>query len=126
VNPLKWRKMTWLFNIVNLVFLIWIIGGASTSSGCANNADVKAGIISKDLCESAANAGKGIGVGLIILLWFLVFVVLSIIWFMTRPKNRACPVCGHDVKKGITACGKCGHDFARAATAPSQIVRAET
>ena len=114
MNPLKWRKMTWLINIVNVLFLIWIIGGASSSSGCANDPDVKSGVISKDLCESATNAGKGIGIGLIIVFWFIVFVVLSIVWFMTRPKERVCPVCGSDVKKGLTKCQKCGHDFATA------------
>jgi hypothetical protein len=29
VNPLRWRKMTWILNIWNLMFLIWIIAGAA-------------------------------------------------------------------------------------------------
>lgn len=48
---------------------------------------------------------------LIIVLWFFGFVILSIVWFMTRRKGRVCPHCGEDVKKGRTACQKCGYDF---------------
>jgi hypothetical protein len=55
--------------------------------------------------------GTGIGVALVIFLWFFGFVVLSIIWFMTRRKGRTCPHCGEDVQKGQTACKKCGYDF---------------
>ena len=107
MNPLKWRKMTWVINIVNVIFLIWIIGGiASRPSQVVPN---------DNLCINASDAGTSIGVGLIIFLWFLVFVVLSIIWFMTRPKHRLCPACGVDVKKGLTACPQCSHDFAAAA-----------
>jgi uncharacterized membrane protein YtjA (UPF0391 family) len=106
----RWRKMTWLFVIVNALFLVWIIVGVSDrpSKDCAPG---------DQLCIDASDAGTGIGVALIIFLWFIVFVVLSLIWFMTRPKRRVCPACGEDVKKGRTTCSKCGHDFA-AALAP--------
>jgi hypothetical protein len=45
-------------------------------------------------------------------LGFMGFVVLSLIWLMSRPKVRTCPICGNDVNKGVTLCGSCGHDFA--------------
>jgi hypothetical protein len=103
--------MTWVLNIWNLVFLIWIIAGVSDrpSKDCPPG---------DDLCVAASDAGTSIGVGLIVFLWFLGFVVISIIWFMTRRAGRICPVCGEDVKRGATVCKSCGHDFA-AAVAPS-------
>jgi hypothetical protein len=111
VNPLKWRKMTWLIWIVNAIFLIWIIAGVSDRA----SEDCPPG---DELCIEASDAGTSIGVALIIFLWFMVFVVLALVWFMTRPKHRMCPACGNDVKKGQTKCPSCGHDFA-AATAPA-------
>jgi hypothetical protein len=97
------------------LFLIWIIAGTSDRPSKDCKADA---ILSKSDCIAASDAGTAIGVGLIIFLWFLVFVVLSIIWFMTRPKQRTCPACGNDVKKGLTQCATCGHNFA---TAPMAI-----
>lgn len=106
MNPLRWRKMTWVLNIWNLIFLIWIIAGISdrASKNCPPGPN-------HQLCVSASDAGTGIGVGIVFLLWFLGFVVLSIIWFMTRRAGRVCPHCGEDVKKGRTTCKKCGYDF---------------
>ena len=77
----------------------------------------KPAIISEDGVRSCKlMSGTGIGVAMIIVLWFIVFVVLSLIWLMTRPSKRACPACGEDVKKGRTKCKSCGHDFAAVAT----------
>jgi hypothetical protein len=104
VNPLRWRKMTWLLNIWNVLFLIWIIGGVSdrASKECAPG---------DDLCIGASDVGTGIGVAMIFVLWFIGFAVLALVWLMSRPSRRLCPHCGEDVKKGRTAC-KCGYDFA--------------
>jgi hypothetical protein len=102
--------MTWVIWIVNALFLLWIIVGVSdrTSKDCPPG---------DELCINASDAGTSIGVALIIVLWFIVFVVLALVWLMTRPKHRTCPVCGDDVKKGRTACKNCGHDFVAAASA---------
>lgn len=104
MNPLRWRKMTWVINVWNVVFLIWIIVGIAdrASKNCPKG---------DQLCVSASDAGTSIGVGLIIFLWFIGFLVLSIIWFMTRRPGRICPHCGEDVKKGRTTCKQCGYDF---------------
>lgn len=101
-----WRKMTWVLIIFSALMLVWIIAGAS-STNCGSET-TQAG-------KSGCEAGTGIGVGIIIFLWFLGFVVLSLIWFMTRPRGRDCPVCGEKVKRGQTKCQNCGHDFAAAA-----------
>ena len=108
----RWRKMTWLLLVVNALFIWWVIAGTSS----AQNDDCAPG---DSLCEAAVDAGTGIGVALIVILWFFVFIVLALIWMMTRPRGRTCPACGEDVKKGLTACPKCQHDFAAAAVTPA-------
>jgi hypothetical protein len=122
-----WRKMTWALHAWNAVFLIWIVWGiakvgevaSGTASSCAQDAAVLNGILSQQECEDASNAGvaigASIGLGSIFMFWFIGFVVLAIVWFMTKPATRPCPVCGDSVRKGETACESCGHDFAQAA-----------
>jgi hypothetical protein len=98
-----WRKATWALVIWTLLILVWMIAGAAGNE-CAEE--------TTELNQSACEAGTGIGVALIGLLGFFGFLFLALIWFMSRPKNRQCPQCGHDVKKGATVCGHCGFDFA--------------
>ena len=104
MNPLRWRTMTWLLNAWNGLFLLWIVGGAwdRASRECPPG---------HDLCVSAADAGTGIGVALILFVWFFGFFVLSLTWLMTRPRQRQCPACRHDVPDGLTRCGWCGYDI---------------
>jgi hypothetical protein len=106
-----WRKMTWVLITFTVIMFAWMIGGG-TSAGSQCN-DVSGHY--QNAKEAGCQAGTAIGVGLIFGLWFFGFVVLSIIWFMTRPKGRDCPVCGEKVKKRRTTCRSCGFDFAAAA-----------
>jgi len=55
-----------------------------------------------------------------VVLWFFGFIVLSLIWFMTRRKGRTCPHCGEDVKKGRTTCKNCGYDFTIGGKPPAE------
>lgn len=101
---LRWRKMTWVLIIWSALILIWAIaGGGSAADDCSNEATQTA----QDACE----AGAGIGIAIILLIGFFGFVFFGLIWFMTRPKVRACPRCGDDVKKGEMRCTSCGFDF---------------
>ena len=114
------RKMTWVLLLWTTVMLAWAIGGGTSAaqnseSYCATHTDA---YFTQQDCLGASHAGTAIGVALIILLWFLGFVVLSLVWFMTRPKGRECPTCGERVKRGLTTCKSCGHDF-KAAQQPS-------
>lgn len=125
----RWRKMTWVILLFSVVMLIWVIAAASTVADtnvtAAQRADCEAQVAEEfslydsveecvNTLESAGDLGGGIGTALIIILWLVGFFVLSIIWFMTRPKTRMCPRCGNDVKKGLTACNACGFEFGRA------------
>jgi hypothetical protein len=83
---LRFRKMTWAIIAWSVLCSVWAIAGASSASGtpadCAHNA-----YLSAKTCNDASDVGTAIGVGLIGGLWFFGFIVLSIIWFMSRPKE---------------------------------------
>lgn len=109
----RWRKMTWVLIIWSALILIWAIaGGGSVATDCANEATRSA----RNACE----AGAGIGILLIFVIGFFGFMFFGLIWFMTRPKTRACPRCGEDVKKGTMDCKSCGFDFKSVGTSPAQ------
>jgi hypothetical protein len=95
--------MTWVLIIWSALILIWAIAGGA-SNDCASETTQ----LNQDACE----AGTGIGVAIVLFIGFIGFVFFSLIWFMTRPRGRDCPVCGELVRKGRTQCQNCGHDFA--------------
>jgi hypothetical protein len=87
---LKWRKMTWAILAWSGICLVWIIAGTSSSpaSSCATDPDVINGVMSRHACETASNVGTGIGVTLVAGLWFVGFLILSLVWFMTKPRQQ--------------------------------------
>jgi hypothetical protein len=103
----KWRPFTWVIVVINVLFLVWIIAGVGgVVDECANEVGS-----AKQACEAGTAVGASIGVGIIVVFWFFVDGILGILWLITRPKGRPCPVCGTRVKEGVTICQKCGHDF---------------
>ena len=110
MNPFKWRKMTWIIWIFTALMIAWMVAGVQTNDDVC--VDYTPGTAAYENCEAGADIGTGLGVTLIFFIWFVGFIILSIIWFMTRGSKRTCPVCGRDVKKGQTVCKKCGYDFA--------------
>jgi hypothetical protein len=106
----KWRKMTWALWVWSALIVVWMVGGGgSAASNCATQAGDE--FLSAQQAQEACQAGVGLGVAAIALFGFVGFVFLSIIWFMTRPKRRACPRCGDNVKSGVTVCSSCEFDF---------------
>jgi hypothetical protein len=116
VNPLRWRKMTWAVLVFTGLMGAWAI--AAVASNSDNCDEFAVGTASRSGCDAGTTVGTGIGVGLLFCIWFLGFIILSIIWFMSRPSRRLCPVCGHDARKGQTICKKCGFDFSAPAMSP--------
>jgi hypothetical protein len=104
----KWRPFSWVILVINILFLVWIIAGIASSSPS------DCGSLTAKQCSDATAVGTGIGVALIIVFWAFVDVILGVVWLVTRPrsKTRPCPVCGTDVKKGVTVCPSCGYNFA--------------
>lgn len=105
----RFRPFTWVMLIINVIFLIWMIAGLSQSAGTPQNC----GSLSAEACNAAEGVGTAIGLAMVIGLWVAVDFILGIIWLVTRPKTRDCPVCGNSLKRGVTECGKCGTDMAQ-------------
>lgn len=76
----SWRKMTWAIVLWSGLMLAWLIGGLSAVG------DLPAPGTAAE--EAGAAIGTGIGVTFIFGIWFLGFIVLAIIWFMTRPRHN--------------------------------------
>lgn len=104
--PWRWRKATWALALFNVLMLIWVLSTASTGAPrCVQGSNA---------CVVGQNtATAAIGVVLLLGIWFVGFVVLALIWIMSRPNKRICPQCGHDVKKGRFECGRCRYSFAQ-------------
>jgi lysylphosphatidylglycerol synthetase-like protein (DUF2156 family) len=102
--------MTWVLIVWSVVMAIWIIGGI-TSAGSSNDC---AHQTYRGACEAGSTAGTGIAAVALWFIWFFGFLILSLIWFMSRPKGRTCPACGERVKRGRTICPGCQFDFAAA------------
>ena len=88
---LKWRKMTWAFALWNGAFLVTILGlvfvGSDPVTGCSvDSAGVQVGSLAKQDCIDAAS--RGFGVPLVTLFWAVGLVILSVVWFETRPLWR--------------------------------------
>jgi len=106
-----WRKMTWVLIIWSGLIVLWVISGANAAShSCAKN----------HIAGETCNAATGLGIAVILFIGFIGFVFFSLIWLMSKPKRRDCPVCGEKVKRGLTVCPSCNHDFAAAAAAGQQ------
>lgn len=104
----RWRVFTWFILAFNVVMLVWIIVGiSSTASTCD-------GLTGDALTNcQAGNVGVGLGATLLFIFWALGDVILGVLWLVTRPRTRMCPTCGNSVKRGMTQCRRCGYDFAQ-------------
>ncbi len=71
------RKMTWVLLIWTTLCAIWLIAGLAGVEDCPSG---------DTACEVGTAIGAGIGITLIIIVWFMGFIISSIVWFMTRPK----------------------------------------
>jgi hypothetical protein len=105
----RWRKATWALAVFNVLALVWLLSGII---GASNNCSgLSGGALSG--CQAGTAIGAGIGVTLIVIIWFIGFMVLGLVWLMSRPRHRQCPRCGEDVKKGLMVCNACGFDYER-------------
>lgn len=85
-----WRKMSWALILFTVLMLVWAIVGVSgsDSSNVSNCVQQGAGYLSQKACQDANDVGTGIGLAVLFVFWFVGFIVLSLIWFMTKPKEH--------------------------------------
>ena len=77
---MKFRKMTWTIWIWTILHIVWLVSGLSGVEECA------AGDVA---CEAGTAIGAGLGVIMIGFIWFIGFIILSIVWFMTKPSAKS-------------------------------------
>lgn len=111
----RWRKATWALVIWTGLMALWAVAGVSAvGDNCAGRTGS-----ALEACQAGTAIGGGIGLTLIAMVWFIGFIVLALIWLMSRPQRRLCPACGAQVRSGVTVCPSCSYDFAGAARAGS-------
>ena len=80
MNPLRWRKITWVLDLWIAAFAIWMIAGVNSSpEGCAGHF---AGI---GYCGPPEPRN---GQAVVFLVWCLGFIVLLFAWLMTSGRAR--------------------------------------
>lgn len=85
ITPKKKRRVfLWVFLAVQVLFLIWIIGGASTGSGTPSDC----GGLDTETCNAASDIGTGLGVLMIIGLWAVVDFFMAVIYGVYRLASR--------------------------------------
>ena len=87
---LNWRKMTWALVVWNGAMATWVLvllASSSGTAGCSVGADGAAvGSLARQDCLDGV--AQGLGAPLVALIWALGFVVLSVVWYSTRPLWR--------------------------------------
>jgi uncharacterized membrane protein len=85
-TPVKKKKriFLWIFLAIQLLFIIWIVAGIASAGGDPGDC----GSLSKEACNDAESVGTGIGVFLIVVLWFFVDFFLAIGYGVYRLAKR--------------------------------------
>ncbi len=79
----KRHVFRWVFLAIQVLFLVWIIGGAGSAvDNCAGETGQ-----ALEACEAGTAVGAGIGVFLILFLWMMVDVILGVGYFIMRKKS---------------------------------------
>jgi hypothetical protein len=105
-----WRKMTWLVIVWCTAIIVWAMVAAGNENKCVNETNQV--LQNSGLSQSVCTSNAAVSLSAIFVIGFIGFVFFALIWFMTRPRGRTCPVCGAFVKQGATSCSSCGYDYA--------------
>lgn len=88
-----WRKMTWAILIWSGLMAAWLIAGIASVGGHDSYCEAhRTAYLSLRDCETFHSAGEdvgaAVGIAALVVVWFFGFVILSLIWFMTKPHER--------------------------------------
>jgi hypothetical protein len=82
LNPLRWRKITWLLDLWIAAFAIWMISGDRSPHGRCVPFD------GAPTAYCGIHAEIGAGQTAIFLVWCVGFIVLSFAWLMSSGRPR--------------------------------------
>ncbi len=80
----KKRIFLWIFLAVQLLFIVWIIGGIASAGGDPSDC----GSLSKQACNDAEDIGTGIGIAFVIVFWCIVDFLLAVGYGVYRLAKR--------------------------------------
>lgn len=80
----KKRVFMWVYLLINVLFLVWVIAGASSGAGQPTDC----GGLDAQTCNDASDAGTAIGVALIVVFWAIVDVILALGYVVVRLARR--------------------------------------
>ena len=80
----RWRKSTWALVIWTVLIFVWIAAGMANAGNAAQSCTGT----DSAACQAGVGIGTGIGVTFLFVLWFVGFIVGTIVWFASRPKNN--------------------------------------
>lgn len=84
-TPTKKRRVfLWVFLAIQVLFLIWVIAGASSGAGQPEDC----GTLDAELCNDAADVGTAIGVFMVVILWCIVDFLLGVGYLIYRLAKR--------------------------------------
>lgn len=88
IQPRKKRRVfLWFFLAVQVLFLVWAIAGGHSAA----TSPVDCSSVTVEQCQTlkdAQDVGAGIGVGIIVLFWFLVDIFLGVVYGVYRLAKR--------------------------------------
>ncbi len=85
IAPQKKRRVfLWVFLAVQVLFIVWVVGGASTGSGTPTDC----GVLDEETCNAASDIGTGIGVFMVIVLWAIVDFFMAVVYGVYRLASR--------------------------------------
>lgn len=83
-RPKKKRRIfMWVFLAIQVLFIVWLIGGGISASDTSDCVGVNA-----DACEAGTAIGTGIGIALILGLWCIVDLLLGVGYAVYRLARR--------------------------------------
>lgn len=85
--PRKRRRVfMWVFLAIQVLFIVWLIGGISNGHTAAANCHDQ--FLTHKECADATDAGTAIGVGLVMALWCVVDFLSFVTWLVVRLSRR--------------------------------------
>jgi hypothetical protein len=80
----KHRVFLWVFLAIQILFIVWIIAGASSAGGTPSDC----GTLDAETCNDAEAVGASVGVALIVIVWMVVDFLMAVIYGVYRLARR--------------------------------------
>jgi hypothetical protein len=77
-----WRKATWALVIWDAFMVLWLATVLRGEFSC----DRETGA-ARAVCDAGASIGMSLGPSLVGVVWFTGFIILGLIWLVSRPKS---------------------------------------